>query len=126
MTDAPRERLLTLLKERAFLEREVVLASGEKSSYYIDGKMVEVCSEGAYLVGEVIYDQTKDLEFDAVGGLAAGAIPLVTSTVISYHQHGRNLEGFWVRVEAKSHGTKKLVEGNLPEGAKVVVLDDVV
>jgi orotate phosphoribosyltransferase len=58
--------------------------------------------------------------------LEVGAVPLTTATVISYHAHGRSMEGFWVRDQAKAHGTRKLVEGGLKKGAKVVIVDDVI
>jgi orotate phosphoribosyltransferase len=88
--------------------------------------MTEVFSKGAHLIGEVLYERTKDLRIDAIGGLAVGAVPLTTAAVVSYHLHGRAMEGFWVRDKAKSHGTQKLVEGNLAPGARVVILDDVI
>src|SRR5262245_29990954 len=119
-------QLLQLLKERAFKSGEFRLASGDMSSYYIDGKMAEVFSEAAYLIGEVLYERTKDLNVDAIGGLEVGAVPLTTAAVISYHLHGRKMEGFWVRDKAKSHGTRKLIEGNLKRGSRVVIVDDVI
>jgi orotate phosphoribosyltransferase len=120
------EQLLQLLKERSFKLGEFRLASGGTSNYYIDGKMAEVFSTSAYLIGEILYERTKDLEIAALGGLETGAIPLTTAAVIAYHLHGLKMEGFWVRDEVKAHGTKKLVEGNLAEGARVVILEDVV
>ena len=61
----------------------------------------------------MLYERTKDLDIDAIGGLDVGAVPLTTAAVISYHLHGRTMEGFWVRDKAKGHGTRKLIEGNL-------------
>jgi orotate phosphoribosyltransferase len=119
-------RVLQLLKERSFKLGTFQLASGGTSDYYIDGKMTEVYSEGAHLIGEVLYERTRGLEFDAIGGLEVGAVPLATAAVISYHRHGRRLEGFWVRDEAKTHGTRKLVEGGLRDGARVVIVEDVI
>ncbi|MEX2118458.1 MAG: orotate phosphoribosyltransferase [Pirellulales bacterium] len=122
-----RGQLLALLQDRAVLHRDVVLSSGEKSTFYIDGKMVEVSPLGAFLIGEVLYESLDGEAFDAVGGLAVGAVPLVTSLAIScHHHHRKDVEGFWVREEAKAHGTQKLIEGNLPDNAKVVIVDDVV
>jgi orotate phosphoribosyltransferase len=122
-------RLLELLKERSFKRAApgelFTLASGAKSEYFIDGKMTAVSSEGAALIGEVLYDWTKDLDIDAIGGLQVGAVPLVTAAVISYQRHGRPIEGFWVREEAKDHGTRKQIEGGLKPGMRVVILDDV-
>jgi len=119
-------RLLQLLKDRSFRRGEFRLASGDKSNYYIDGKMAEVFSEGAYLIGEVIFEHTKDLRIEAIGGLETGAIPLTTAAVVSYHLHGRSMEGFWVRDKIKEHGTQKEIEGNLKDGARVVIVEDVV
>jgi orotate phosphoribosyltransferase len=118
-------RLLELLKERSFRRGEFRLASGQASDYFIDGKMTAVHSEGAFLIGEVLYEWTRDVAFDAIGGLQVGAVPLITATVIACHRHGRPVEGFWVREEVKNHGTQKLIEGSLRQGARVVVVDDV-
>lgn len=128
MTDVE-QKLLELLKRRSFRRAEpgqsFTLVSGEKSEYFIDGKMTAVSSEGAELIGEVLYEWTKDLGIDAIGGLQVGAVPLVTAAVISYQRHGRPIEGFWVREEAKSHGTQKQIEGALRKGMRVAVVDDV-
>src|SRR3954471_15878204 len=105
------EQLLALLKERSLRFGNFRLASGGTSNYYIDGKMSEVFSRSARLIGEVLYERTKDLSIDAIGGLEVGAVPLTTATVIAYDLHGRTMEGFWVRDEVKKHGTQKLVEG---------------
>ena len=70
-------------------------------------------SEAAHLIGEVLFERTRDLDIDAIGGLEVGAVPLTTAAVIGYHRHGRKMEGFWVRDESKKHGTQKLIEGNL-------------
>jgi orotate phosphoribosyltransferase len=123
------QQLLALLTRRSFRRAEpgqsFRLASGEQSDYFIDGKMTAVNSEGAALIGEVLYEHTKDASIDAIGGLQVGAVPLSTAAVISYHKHGRAIEGFWVRDEVKSHGTQKQVEGGLQPGMRVAVIDDV-
>ena len=122
-----RERLLHLIRTRAYREGEVTLASGRKSDFYIDGKMIEVSPEGAFLIGEALYERLRDMNAVAVGGLAVGAVPLVTSIVISAHHQGGRIEGFFVRGEAKSHGTMKVIEGYVPKrGERVVVVDDVI
>ncbi len=120
------QQLFQLLNSRSFQRGTFRLASGAMSDYYIDGKMAEVFSESAYLIGEVLYERTKDLPIDALGGLEVGAIPLTTAAVISYHVHGRKMEGFWVRDKAKGHGTRKVVEGDLKPGSRVAILDDVI
>src|SRR5262245_35653761 len=110
------QRLLELLKTRSFQRGHFRLASGGTSDYYIDGKMTTVYSEAAWLIGEVMYQRTQHLDIDAIGGLEVGAVPLTMAAVISYHHHGRPMEGFWVRDVVKTHGTQKLIEGGLQKG----------
>ena len=119
------QQLLELLKKRSFEHGKFVLASGGVSDYYIDARTSAVFSEAASLIGECIYERTKGLNIDAIGGLAVGAVPLTTAAVISYHRHGKKMEGFWVREEVKDHGKMKLIEGNLKSGARVAIVDDV-
>ena len=125
MSDAERD-LLELLKARSFRSGTFKLASGATSSYYIDGRMSAVCSAGAFLIGRVLYEWTKDIAFDCIGGLEVGAVPLTAAAAIHYHLNGRAVEGFWVRDKAKAHGTRRLVEGGLKPNDRVVVLDDVI
>jgi orotate phosphoribosyltransferase len=118
-------QLLQILTDRSFKRGAFRLASGGMSDYYIDGKMTEVFSEAVPLIGEILYERTVGLAVDAIGGLEVGAVPLTTAVVFSYHLHGRKMEGFWVRDEVKSHGTRKRIEGKLADGARVVIVDDV-
>jgi orotate phosphoribosyltransferase len=119
-------QLLQLLKARSFKRGNFTLASGGVSTYYIDGKMTEVYSRGARLIGEVLYERTKDLALDAIGGIEVGAVPLTAAAVLSYDLHGRPMEGFWVRTKPKEHGTRKLIEGALEAGWRVAVVEDVI
>ncbi|MBW3538699.1 MAG: orotate phosphoribosyltransferase [Planctomycetes bacterium] len=121
-----RQRLIELFKERALKFGEFTLASGQKSSYYLDGKQVTLFSEGLRLAGEGLFELLEDLEFAAVGGMSIGADPLVAAVLTIAAERGRPLEGFLVRKEAKGHGTRRFVEGPVAPGTAVVVLDDVV
>jgi orotate phosphoribosyltransferase len=118
-------RLLELFKERSFQRGTFRLASGGTSDYYIDARISAVFSEAAYLIGEVLYEHTCSFDIGAIGGLEVGAVPITTAAVISYQLHGRKMEGFWVRDKVKTHGTQKLIEGNLAPNSRVVIVDDV-
>ena len=63
-----RSALLDLIKKRAIIHKEVTLASGQKSSYYIDARSLFLHGESATLIGEALYDLTKDLPMAAIGG----------------------------------------------------------
>ena len=108
----------------------MVLASGKPSNFYIDCRRVVMTAEGHFLVGcsstRPIHEHCP--EAVAVGGLTMGADPLSSATSLVSFLGGEPLDAFYVRKEAKKHGTAQFVEGaaELPEGAKVVILEDVV
>src|SRR5437868_15528705 len=120
-----RSRLLELFRNRAFTRGTFKLASGKESSYYINSKKVLFNSEAVWLLGDVLWELTRDLNIQALGGLEIGAIPMATAAALRYHEQGRSLEGFFVRKQAKGHGSQDLVEGVVRPGFRVVVVDDV-
>jgi orotate phosphoribosyltransferase len=123
-------RLLELLRECAFAEREVVLSSGKRSSFYIDCKQVSFHAEGAFLIGQLVRAVIARVapEAEAVGGLTLGADPLATAVSVASFLAGQPLHAFVVRKEPKGHGTEQWLEGtgNLRPGMPVVVLEDVI
>ena len=124
-----RARAFALIRERSFLRGEFVLASGKTSQYFLDMKPTMFDPEGSFALAELLLDQLSDVEADYVGGLALGAVPLISTLTMLSHQRNRPISGFFVRKEVKDHGTKKLVEGlrsgESLQGKKVVILDDV-
>jgi orotate phosphoribosyltransferase len=126
---AKRGRLLELLRERAFQEREVVLSSGRTSNFYIDCKQVSLDAEGATLIGELFHAIIDEVapQALAVGGLTLGADPLATATSVMSFLAGRPRAAFIVRKEPKGHGTNQWLEATrLSPGAEVVIVEDVV
>lgn len=124
------KELRDLLRELSYEKRDVVLASGKKSDFYIDVKQTALNSKGSYLLGKLISSVVKD-EFKgakAVGGITMGADPLSTSVSVVSHTEGSPLHAFYIRKEPKAHGTGRWIEGikNVPSGTKVVILEDVV
>ncbi len=120
-----REKLLELFRKRALSFGTFKLASGKESSYYINSKKVLFHAEAIWLLGDVLWELTRDLNIDAIGGLEIGAIPMATAACLRYHENGRTLEGLFVRKEAKGHGSKQRLEGSIAPGQRVAVIDDV-
>jgi orotate phosphoribosyltransferase len=125
MAQQMRDRLLELFKARAFSFGKFTLASGKESNYYINSKKAIFHSEAVSLLAELMFEQTRDLDLQAAGGLEVGAIPLAAALAQRYHQAGRQLEGFFVRKQAKGHGSKEQIEGVVKPGFRVAMLDDV-
>jgi orotate phosphoribosyltransferase len=126
MSVSARSRLLELFKARAFSFGRFRLASGKESTYYVNSKKAIFNGEAVALLADVLFDLTKDLDVQAVGGLEVGAIPIAAAVALRYHQAGRPMEGFFVRKQAKAHGSQERVEGVLRPGDRVLVVEDVV
>ena len=128
-SNARRAKAFALIKARSFRRGQFVLASGKTSEYYLDLKPTMFDPEGAYALSELLLDQLSDVPVDYVGGLALGAVPLISTVTMLSHQRNKPISGFFVRKEVKGHGTKKLVEGlgdsDTLQGKKVVIIDDV-
>src|SRR5438477_4013004 len=125
MSEQSRLRLLNLFKTRALSFGRFKLTSGKESSYYINSKKVLFNAEAVWLLGDVLWELTRDLSLQAIGGLEIGAVPMATAACLRYHEHGRPLEGFFVRKQAKGHGSQEWVEGLVKAGDRVAVIDDV-
>jgi orotate phosphoribosyltransferase len=69
-------------------------------------------------------DATKDLDFDAVGGLTLGADPVATAMMHVAKENGRVLNSFVVRKEGKAHGLQRRIEGPDVKGKKVLAVED--
>lgn len=122
----PRLQLLTLICQRAYREGDFTLSSGQKSSYYINGKQVTLDAEGGYLTGKLMFEALPPAT-QAVGGLTLGADPIATAVSLVSYLAGHPLPAFIVRKQSKGYGANLQVEGPpLPAGTVVTILEDVV
>jgi orotate phosphoribosyltransferase len=123
-----RERLLELLRERSVKRGEFVLASGAKSSFYVDCRTTTTRAEGQFLIGQLGWELLKSsgLHPEAVGGLTMGADPFAYAIAYTSWLAGEPIDAFSVRKQAKEHGTGKRIEGSFREGSRVVVIEDVI
>lgn len=118
------QALKDLIKKTAIVVdiNGIILSSGIKSSYYYDLKKVTFDAVGINLIADLLYDEISILGAKSVGGLEIGAIPIITSILVK-GANERALKGFVVRKQAKDHGLKHMVEGDLKP--PVVMVDDV-
>lgn len=142
----PRIALADLLATHSFRLGDFLLASGQRSDFYIDCRVTTLHAEGGRLAGIVLLDLIREHfpTAKAVGGLTMGADPLVSTTasasaweLADYREfleldpdedHGpepKLIHGFLIRKTEKAHGTGRRVEGFLEPGASVVIVDDV-
>jgi len=121
-----KERLFNLLNQEALKRGKFVLSSGKESNYYLDGRVITLSAQGAYLVASIILNMLKDEVLDAIGGPTLGADPIAGALAAISYINNQPVKTFIVRKQAKEHGTQQQIEGPaLKKGDRVVLVDDV-
>ena len=119
-----KEALKHQIITKAVVHGKVILSSGKAAEYYVDLRRVTLDHEAAPLVGEVMLELTKDLVYDAVGGLTLGADPVATAMMHVAAQQGRKIDSFVVRKAEKAHGLQRRIEGPEVKGKRVLAVED--
>jgi len=125
-TSAAQDPLWTMIRDKSLRsDGPFKLSSGEMSSYLFDMKKTMMDPEGANLIAEEILRRPELANADAIGGLVMGAVPIISVVCAKSYYTPKKIPGFFVRKEAKGHGTRKLIDGYLEPGMRAVMIDDV-
>ena len=126
LSDAEAVRLLQ--ESGALLFGEFTLSSGKKSDYYFDSKKLTLDPGGAQFVARQLVGQLDSEGISYVGGVAYGAIPIVSHIVmLTGLREEKPIRAFYHRKDSKEHGTGASAEGQFPPlGEPVAIVEDVV
>jgi orotate phosphoribosyltransferase len=120
-----RQKLLAIISRASLLQgREFRLTSGGSSNFFIDLKKTMLDPEGASLLADLLFDKIRTESVDCIGGMETGAIPIV-AVVCMRSWPEKPVKGFFIRKEAKGHGTDQRVDGPLDRGSRVILFEDV-
>ncbi len=125
-----RKKLFDIICQKSLISGEpITLTSGRISDYYFNTKPTMMDAEGSYLIASLMLDIIQDTPATLAGGLEMGAVPIAASISAVSHAQKRPVDAFFIRKQAKEHGTQSLIEG-LPRdttmsGKNVVVVEDV-
>lgn len=126
MSAIDRATLVRLLADLSYRKGTFRLASGRESDFYVDVKQTVFRAEGARAVGELLCDRLQAHDITLVGGMAVGAVPLVSLALSAAAARGYALDGFFVRKDVKDHGTAQKIDGRFQAGARIALVEDVV
>jgi len=124
-----RAELLELILEVSFRRQKVTLASGAESDFYLDLRQTLMRPRGVALAGALVLERLLvGPPVQAVGGMAVGAVPLVSAVLAAAaaRDPASPLLGFFVRKEAKKHGLGRRIEGGFAAGQTVALVEDTV
>ncbi len=126
--DELRARLRALLLDRSVARGDFTLASGRRSSYYIDARRSTMSGEGLAVIGALGLEalERRGWRPAAIGGLTLGADPVAYAIAAAATARQIPLDAFTVRKAAKTHGTGRRIEGCFVAGSNVVVVEDVI
>lgn len=126
MPTATRVDLVKLLASLSYRKGTFRLASGRESDFYVDVKQTVMRAEGAKAIGELLCDRLQAHGIALVGGMAVGAVPLVSVALAAAAARDYALDGFFVRKEVKEHGTAQKLDGRFRPDLRIALVEDVV
>jgi orotate phosphoribosyltransferase len=127
--DSGEAELREIIRKRSFRLGKFTLASGRESDLYFNLKPTMMDPRGAHLSALAFLARVAPEKVEYVGGLEMGAVPVISALAAVSDARGAPVRTFFVRKEAKGHGTREVIEGLGPgeslEGKRVLVVDDV-
>ena len=123
-----KQELIDILCRKSFKfskEPSFKLVSGRLSRFYVNCKPTILSARGMYLAGHLIFDEIKDSEVSAVGGLTFGADPLAVAAAFASEINAQPINAFSIRKTKKDHGIVRWIEGDIQPGQRVAIIDDV-
>ena len=121
-------RLRELIQEKSFSPQgNFTLASGKPSDCFFDMKPAMTDPEGINLLADAFLEMIAGEDVTYIGGVAMGAIPVVSVVCLKSRNTNHPRKAFFVRKEGpKTHGMEKDLEGHCPpHGTAALLFEDV-
>jgi orotate phosphoribosyltransferase (EC 2.4.2.10) len=99
---------------------DFTLASGKKSTYYIDIKKASTDPATLKVIAKEAASVIKGHDIDYVGGVVLGGVPLATAVSLE-----AELPLVLIRKSEKDYGTGGRFVGEFQKGSKILLLEDV-
>ena len=115
-----RDALIQAILDTSVLRGDFTLRSGRKSTYYIDKYRFATRPDILREVGTLLAAHALELRVDRIAGAELGGVPLAAAAALAADK-----PFVLVRNQKKDYGTAKQLEGELNEGERVLLVEDV-
>ena len=105
-----------LIEFKAIEFGDFTLASGAKSTYYVDVKTAVTNPELLSAIADTV---SQEYDFDVIAGVAVGGVPLAVATALASAKPYAI-----IRAAEKNHGKKEVIIGSV-RGKNVLLIEDV-
>lgn len=119
------QKLREIVEQKSLMRGDFILSSGRRSNFLFQLRQTTMFPEGQCLIGSIICEFMQKEKLSCVGGLELGAVPVVCAASFASYTLGHPVDAFFVRKQAKAHGARELIDGSLPDGAEILMVDDV-
>jgi orotate phosphoribosyltransferase len=115
-----RDELISAINQTSVLRGEFTLRSGRKSNYYIDKYRFATRPDVLREIGRLMAQHARDARADRIAGAELGGVPLAAAASLA-----AELPFVLIRNQKKEYGTAKQMEGDLKDGERVLLVEDV-
>jgi orotate phosphoribosyltransferase len=115
-----RQQLIQAINDTSVLRGEFTLRSGRKSNYYIDKYRFATRPDVLREVGRLMAEHAMELNVDRIAGAELGGVPLATAAALASEK-----PFVLIRNQKKDYGTARQMEGELKDGERVLLVEDV-
>ncbi len=125
-------RLKKTIEERAFVSAKdtpIVSKGGamrKKEGWIFDIRKIILDPDILKDIASLFWTSCKTPGPLQIGGIESASLPLITTFVLSAREYGREgVSGFFIRKSRKKDGLMKMVEGDIRENGKIILVDDI-
>src|SRR5258708_1444146 len=122
MKSEERGELLSMLARESYFERQLTLASGRASNYYVDCKRTLYLPRGAYLAGELVLELATAAGVEQIGGKAAGALAVTDAVMAAAQRNPSRADFDWQSIAISRLRRSLAIPSDIPNHLRCTML----
>ena len=121
--------LQKLIEKKVYVQNknEPISMHEDPESWIFDFRRLLMNGKAADLISEIFLEEYKNKYPFQLCALEIAGVPLVTSLMNKFYQRGyRDINAFFIRKSRKKTGLLRMIEGEIQETKKIILVDDII